>query len=85
MRIDVSSLEYDSRRVSSDSVFFAIDGHELDGHQFIPQALSQGAAAIVSERPGTGWFSGRLAGSSKSSPLHGPDGESLLRLPVPMN
>ena len=51
MRIDVSSLEYDSRRVGSDSVFFAIDGHELDGHQFIPQALLNGAAAIVSERP----------------------------------
>ena len=51
MRIDVSSLEYDSRRVGSDSVFFAIDGHQLDGHQFIPQALFNGAAAIVSERP----------------------------------
>ena len=51
MRIDVSSLEYDSRKVGSDSVFFAIDGHQLDGHQFIPQALFNGAAAIVSERP----------------------------------
>ena len=58
MRIDVSSLEYDSRRVSSDSVFFAIDGHELDGHQFISQALFKGAAAIVSERPVPAGFPG---------------------------
>ena len=51
MRIKVSSLEYDSRMVGSNSVFFAIEGHQLDGHRFIPQALFKGAAAIVSERP----------------------------------
>lgn len=51
MRIEVSSLEHDSRMVGSNSVFFAIEGHQLDGHRFIPQALFKGAAAVVSERP----------------------------------
>ena len=35
----VSSVVIDSREVKPDSVFFAIKGERLDGHQFIPQAL----------------------------------------------
>jgi UDP-N-acetylmuramoyl-L-alanyl-D-glutamate--2,6-diaminopimelate ligase len=47
----VSSLAYDSRRVKPGTLFFAILGEKADGHSFIPQALEQGAVAIVSERP----------------------------------
>ena len=54
----MSSLEYDSRMVGSDSIFFAIEGHCSDGHRFIPQALFEGAAAIVSERPVPSDFTG---------------------------
>ncbi len=46
----ISSLAYDSRHVKSGSLFFAIQGEKADGHSFIPQALEQGAVAIVSER-----------------------------------
>jgi len=48
---EVSSLAFDSRRVRADSIFFAVDGMELDGHEFIPEAILNGAAAVVSERP----------------------------------
>ena len=49
--LEVQSLAYDSRRVEPGTLFFAIQGEKADGHRFIPQALSQGAVAIVSERP----------------------------------
>lgn len=46
-----SELTRDSRRVIPGAVFFAIDGERQDGHAFIPEALSRGAIAVVSERP----------------------------------
>ncbi len=58
MKTEVSSLEYDSRETGPNSIFFAIEGHDLDGHQFIPQALFKGAAAIISEREAPPDFSG---------------------------
>ncbi|MEX0806396.1 MAG: UDP-N-acetylmuramoyl-L-alanyl-D-glutamate--2,6-diaminopimelate ligase [Candidatus Binatia bacterium] len=44
---EVSGLAYDSRQVSKGQVFFAVPGEKADGHQFIPQALDRGAAAVV--------------------------------------
>jgi UDP-N-acetylmuramoyl-L-alanyl-D-glutamate--2,6-diaminopimelate ligase len=48
--LEVRSIAYDSRHVEAGSLFFAIAGHKDDGHQFIPRALEQGAAAVVSEQ-----------------------------------
>ncbi len=48
--IDISALAYDSRKVEPGSLFVAIPGTQVDGHKYIPQALSAGAAAIVAER-----------------------------------
>lgn len=49
--LEVKSLAYDSRRVQAGGLFFAVRGEKADGHDFIAQALEQGAVAIVSERP----------------------------------
>lgn len=46
----ITSLAYNSRLVKPGTLFFAIQGEKADGHAFIPQALGQGAVAIVSER-----------------------------------
>jgi len=43
----VDGLTYDSRRVRDGSVFFAIPGEKLDGHEFIGEAIRRGAAAVV--------------------------------------
>jgi UDP-N-acetylmuramoyl-tripeptide--D-alanyl-D-alanine ligase len=47
-----STVVIDSREVKSDSVFFAIQGERLDGHQFLSQALTTARGAVVSEVPG---------------------------------
>src|SRR5687768_4038548 len=43
----------DSREVKPDSVFFAIKGERLDGHQFLPQALQTARGAVVRDVPQT--------------------------------
>ena len=47
--ISISSIQFDSRKVGSGSVFVATRGTASDGHQFIPMAIEKGAKAIVSE------------------------------------
>lgn len=47
----VSSVVIDSREVKPDSVFFAIKGDRLDGHQFVAQALQTARAAVVAQVP----------------------------------
>jgi UDP-N-acetylmuramoyl-L-alanyl-D-glutamate--2,6-diaminopimelate ligase len=45
----VASIEYDSRRVTPQSLFFAFPGSKADGRQFATAALASGALAVVSE------------------------------------
>ncbi len=49
--VEISSVVYDSRRVSSGSLFVAIRGEKTDGNRFVFQAIDQGARAIASELP----------------------------------
>ena len=50
MNPEVRSLHCHSREVKTNSLFFAIQGEQTDGHLFIDDALARGAVAIVSER-----------------------------------
>jgi UDP-N-acetylmuramoyl-L-alanyl-D-glutamate--2,6-diaminopimelate ligase len=47
--VQVSAVEYDSRRVRPGSIFVAMRGETVDGNQFIDAAVAQGAAAIVTD------------------------------------
>jgi UDP-N-acetylmuramoyl-L-alanyl-D-glutamate--2,6-diaminopimelate ligase len=47
--IMISDLVLDSRDVAIHKAFIAIDGHVLDGRDFIPQAVSLGAKVIVAQ------------------------------------
>lgn len=42
-----SSLEYDSRKVKKDSIFVAVKGIEVDGHNYINDSIKKGASVIV--------------------------------------
>ena len=45
----VMGVEYDSRRVVDGSLFVAFRGGTTDGNRYIPQAVAQGAHAIVTD------------------------------------
>lgn len=47
--IEISSIEFDSRKVKNGSIFFAINGSESNGHNFIQNAIENGALAVVCE------------------------------------
>lgn len=46
----VDGLAYDSRRVMPGTVFFAVPGVHVDGHDFAAAAVERGALAVVVER-----------------------------------
>ena len=48
---EISGLAYDSRAVAPGALFFCVSGYRSDGHDFAPQAVELGAAALVVERP----------------------------------
>jgi UDP-N-acetylmuramoyl-L-alanyl-D-glutamate--2,6-diaminopimelate ligase len=47
--MDISDVQMDSRKVQKGSLFIAVRGVAVDGHQFIGKAIEQGATAIVCE------------------------------------
>ena len=47
---DISSIAYDSRRVTPRSLFICIQGDRFDGHDFVQAAVANGASAILAER-----------------------------------
>jgi UDP-N-acetylmuramoyl-L-alanyl-D-glutamate--2,6-diaminopimelate ligase len=49
--VEIRELAYDSRRVSSGTLFFCFAGEKTDGHDFAAAAVEAGAAALVVERP----------------------------------
>jgi len=47
---EVTSLAYDSRAVAPGTLFFAVPGVHVDGHDFAPAAVESGAIGLVVER-----------------------------------
>ena len=43
----IDSISTDSRNISNGELFVALEGDSFDGHEFVEQALSQGAAGAV--------------------------------------
>jgi UDP-N-acetylmuramoyl-L-alanyl-D-glutamate--2,6-diaminopimelate ligase len=48
--VEISELAYDTREVPPGALFFCVRGDRVDGHDFAPQAIDAGAAALVVER-----------------------------------
>ncbi len=49
-KIPISGISFDSRVVKKKNIFFAIKGNKVSGTKFINQAISNGAAAIVTNK-----------------------------------
>jgi UDP-N-acetylmuramoyl-L-alanyl-D-glutamate--2,6-diaminopimelate ligase len=49
--VRVRGVTHDSRRVDGGSLFVAIAGQHVDGHDFVAMAAAHGAAAVMVERP----------------------------------
>tara|TARA_Y100001970_G_scaffold286944_1_gene410351 strand:+ start:814 stop:2265 length:1452 start_codon:yes stop_codon:yes gene_type:complete len=46
-KCEITSITYDSRKVKEGTLFVAIAGFNVDGHDYIDQAIKKGAAAIL--------------------------------------
>src|SRR3954447_22735754 len=49
--VEITGLAYDNRAVMPGTLFFCVVGFTRDGHDFAPDAIARGAAALVVERP----------------------------------
>jgi UDP-N-acetylmuramoyl-L-alanyl-D-glutamate--2,6-diaminopimelate ligase len=56
--VEITGLDYDSRRIAPGWLFFAFTGAKADGRHYASRAMEQGAVAIVSELPAPGGFTG---------------------------
>ncbi|WP_040329410.1 UDP-N-acetylmuramoyl-L-alanyl-D-glutamate--2,6-diaminopimelate ligase [Clostridium ihumii] len=46
----IKNIQYDSRKISKDDMFFCIEGFNVDGHKYIDSAINNGALAIVVQK-----------------------------------
>ena len=49
-QVEIDNLCIDSRKVKRGSLFFCTPGLRMDAHDFAPQAVQAGAAALIVER-----------------------------------
>src|SRR6266566_7966757 len=49
--VEIGDLAYDARAAGPGALFFCVPGSRADGHDFAPQAVENGAVALVVERP----------------------------------
>ena len=49
MSIEIEGVAYSSKKVERNSVFVAMKGEEVDGHDYIEEAIEKGARAVVLE------------------------------------
>jgi UDP-N-acetylmuramoyl-L-alanyl-D-glutamate--2,6-diaminopimelate ligase len=48
--VEISALAYSSNSVTPGALFFCVPGFTTDGHDFAPEAVERGAAALVTQR-----------------------------------
>jgi UDP-N-acetylmuramoyl-L-alanyl-D-glutamate--2,6-diaminopimelate ligase len=49
--LEIGALAYRSESVAEGALFFCVPGFTADGHDFAPDAVQRGAAALICERP----------------------------------
>ena len=83
LNMEISSVVYDSRKVTPGCLFVAITGFATDGNRYIPMALEKGAAAVVTARQPDGDIpyilvsSDRLALAQIGANFYGHPGKAM--------
>ena len=81
--MEITSVVYDSRKVTPGCLFVAITGFATDGNRYIPMALEKGAAAVITakEQPETVPYvqveSDRLALAQIGANFYGHPGKAM--------
>lgn len=47
LNIDISNIDSDSRNIKGNGLFVAIKGFDVDGHNYIKEAIKRGAVAVI--------------------------------------
>ena len=50
LNMEITSVVYDSRKVTPGSLFVAVSGFATDGNKYIPMAMEKGAAAVITAK-----------------------------------
>ena len=86
--LEVSSIAYDSRKVTEGGLFVAVTGFATDGNRFIPMALEKGARVVVTAKEPAGDIpyvlvdSDRLALAQISANFYGRPGQKMKMIGV---
>ena len=48
--IDITKITFDSRIVENKTLFIAIKGYNVNGHDYIDESIKKGASVIVGEK-----------------------------------
>ena len=48
--LDILGITFDSRKADKGTLFFAVKGTQVDGHDYIDKAIEKGASAVVCEK-----------------------------------
>lgn len=48
--VEITGIQFDSRKVEPGNLFIAIEGKNYDGHAFVQEVISKGAAAIIGSK-----------------------------------
>src|SRR5210317_1949940 len=49
-KLEFSGIDFDSKKVKKNYIFFAINGNKLNGYDYIADAINNGAKIIISEK-----------------------------------
>lgn len=77
---EIKGIAYDSRRVKKDFLFVAVRGLSVDGHDYIEDAISRGASAVVAEHAVELKRARQLAGQDETTFIQVPDSREALAL-----
>ena len=47
LTIDITNVDSDSRNIKKNGLFVAIKGFDVDGHDYIKEAIKKGAVAVI--------------------------------------